>query len=774
MNKNKSKSDDILSLSSTTPSDDDYNNRYIKSLVNHNNPLSQLHTKSKLKNVNKQFIKKIDMTTLQHKLHKFPKAPKSPKSPKAPKSPKSPTAINHNYMPDYKSSWFTTENNLSLELYIKHLFDLVKLNLQCNLNKNTTKAILVPHEGIYYSGLCAASAYYELLNRSKTTNKIKRVIVLCTHHNYKQETHINPANTYSKLNIIGSSYTSISSYKDDKKHDTPQYKTYPGLRMDTTTINKLKPYIEINNDIFDNEHSFYTQLPFIETVAPNAVICPLLIGNIVISKTNQHKLNAIIKILTLLLCMPDTVLICSSDLSHINGEFTDKIHNNIYQNIRKHDNEVLQFIYNIINSDKKRETKNAKHNINSNSNSNFKSNSNSIAKEHIANIDELLLLQNTPTCGIMAIYMFSKLLYSYKYVATLIQSGGGIVARGSISSGGSGGSGGSGSTSATSGIYMSGGSYNSSESISDKTSSTSNDHSGSSNQKMDTYYLYPRISCYYTSIIRKYINLFEFEKKQLIPIINIPDASHSSVSYLAMVFTSQANITPTPNITPTQNAARKIDMLCSNYEKIACIGLAREHLYYSLLNTHNNKYRNTPHGIGIGSVPFTLIKPINSPVFNLHLGVFTTLYKSLKKSPILAGCIGTLETNNDEYTLEDNIKKYVILSATNDTRFTPITFDEFKLLTINITILYDLLPITINQYFGNKFKLGVDGILIKQSTKQGYFLPSVATDFNYDKQTLLNELCINKVQSTSKNCFRLPHTKLFYNEGIEFTLEPQQ
>ena len=511
MNKHKSKSDDILSLSSTTPSDDDYNNRYIKSLVNHNNPLSQLHTKSKLKNVNKQFIKKIDMTTLQHK---FPKAPKSPKS------TKSPTSINHNYMPDYKSSWFTTENNLSLELYIKHLFDLVKLNLQCNLNKNTTKAILVPHEGIYYSGLCAASAYYELLNRSKTTNKIKRVIVLCTHNNYKQETHINPAITYSKLNIIGTSYTSISSYKDDKKHDTSQYKTHPGLRMDTTTINKLKPYIEINNDIFDNEHSFYTQLPFIETVAPHAVICPLLIGNIVISKTNQHKLNAIIKILTLLLCMPDTVLICSSDLSHINGEFTHKIHNNIYQNIRKHDNEVLQFIYNIINSDKKRETKNAKHNtnINSNSNSNFKINS--IAREHIANIDELLLLQNTPTCGIMAIYMFSKLLYSYKYVATLIQSGGGIVDRGSISSGGSG------STSATSGIYMSGGSYNSSESISDKTSSTSNDHSRSSNQKLDTYYLYPRISCYYTSIIRKYINLFEFEKKQLIPIINIPDASH--------------------------------------------------------------------------------------------------------------------------------------------------------------------------------------------------------------------------------------------------------
>ena len=795
MNKSKSKSkinsDDALSISSShILSDNYYNNsispinQYFNTLINNNNPLEQLYTKSKLKNVNNQYIKKTDT---------------SPKASKSPTVNTIHTPIIHNYTPDYKSLWFTTENNLSLELYIKHLFNLVELNLQCNLTKNTTKAILVPHTGIKYSGLCAASAYYELLNRSPTTNKIKRVIMLCTHHNYKQETHLNSVNTYSKLNIIGSSYTSISSYKDDIKNDTQQHKTNtntnPGLLMDIETINRLKPYIEINNDLFDNEHSFYTQLPFIETIAPHAVICPLLIGNIVISKNNQHKIDAIFTILTLLLCMPDTILICSSDLSHINGDFTHKINNYIYQNIRKNDNDVLQFIYNIINHDKNSNKSNVKSNIKSNVKSNIKSNS--ITRYSIASIDELLLLQNTSTCGIMAIYMFSKLLYEYKYATYLIQTRDSNSIRNSNSISNSTRrpvrsvrSGSSGSSSSSSGIYVSsggsGGSGNSGNSddssnisgISGISSSSSYASSGGG-RLTDIHILHPRISCYYTSIIRENINMFEFNKSQLIPIIDIPNAKQSSVSYLGMVFTTQDNI--------NKSSTSKIAMICSDYEKIACIGLAREHLYYSLLNaqaqahTHINTNPNQPNQRSINMrVPFTLIKPINSPVFNLQLGVYTTVYKSLSKSlskytkqetQALAGCIGTLETNNDEYTLEYNIKKYVVLSATDDPRFTPITFDEFDLLNINITILYDLLPISINEYFGSKFKLGRDGILIKQSTKQGYFLPSVATDFNYDKQTLLNELCINKVQSTSKQCFRLPQTKLFYNEGIDFSLD---
>ena len=123
------------------------------------------------------------------------------------------------------------------------------------------------------------------------------------------------------------------------------------------------------------------------------------------------------------------------------------------------------------------------------------------------------------------------------------------------------------------------------------------------------------------------------------------------------------------------------------------------------------------------------------------------------------------ETENNEYTIEDNVKKYVILSA-NDKRFERIEFYDFNTLSFSINILYNIIPITVNEYFSNKFKLGYDGILIKKGDKQGYFLPSVATDFNYDKQKLLEELCINKMGDITKECFRANNANLFYNEGI--------
>jgi AMMECR1 domain-containing protein len=94
---------------------------------------------------------------------------------------------------------------------------------------------------------------------------------------------------------------------------------------------------------------------------------------------------------------------------------------------------------------------------------------------------------------------------------------------------------------------------------------------------------------------------------------------------------------------------------------------------------------------------------------------------------------------------------------------------EFGQLEFSITILYDIKHITINEYFGSKFVLGRDGILIKKKYKQGYFLPSVAKQFKYNKQQLLEELCTNKMGNTSKECFRTD-AQLFYNEGIEFTI----
>lgn len=283
-------------------------------------------------------------------------------------------------------TWFQTEDNLSLTSYIKKLFNIVRDNLSCNVESNTTKAILVPHANIKYSGLCAASAYYELTNR---TRPIKNVILLCTSH---RDFNTITRSSASVLNIMAPRFNKISTSKKGKY-----------LSIDTQLISKLKNLVKMDNQFskeeetfFQQEHSFFNQIPFLEQVAPNATICPLLIGNILRDsntpneglldthslKNTLARLQILINILKDKLSQNDTVLICSSDFSHINGHFNTKINSNIFQNIRKLDNETLQFLYNIVDSNESR---------------------NPI-------IDTILFMQNSTTCGIMAIYLFGKVL----------------------------------------------------------------------------------------------------------------------------------------------------------------------------------------------------------------------------------------------------------------------------------------------------------------------------------------------------------------------------
>ena len=152
------------------------------------------------------------------------------------------------------SNWFETENGVSLESYLKKLFSLVRDNLACNVEANTTRGILVPHAGIRYSGLCAASAYYELTNRTK---KIKHIIMLCTNH---QAFDISRG-----VNIIGCTYSNIQSFRNSTSNSGEN-----GLQIDVKTMSKLKPYINIDDTMFEKEHSFFNQLPFIEMIARDA------------------------------------------------------------------------------------------------------------------------------------------------------------------------------------------------------------------------------------------------------------------------------------------------------------------------------------------------------------------------------------------------------------------------------------------------------------------------------------------------------------------------
>ena len=475
------------------------------------------------------------------------------------------------FNPPYDSSWFETEINNSknnsnskirIKDYIKTLFNICKIHLDANVKPDSTKAIIVPHAGIRYSGLCSASAYYQLTLR---ITPIKRIILFCTHHK-------------SSNNIIAPSFT----------HIKPLLGNIP-IKIDNELIETLKPFLEINtfleidNSAFDEEHSFFNQLPFIESIISsnsNVLITPFLISNsMILNKQTCDKLHKAMDILKLLLSRKDTVLICTSDFSHINGHFETKIMSNIQQNIRTQDNQILQFIYDNLNGINTRSKK----------------------------IDDILFIQNAPSCGTMAMYLFAKLL-----------------------------------------------NYHSCEKESSSSSSSSDESTDSSNYSKSIYkiksknfskILYPRITCYYTSQVRdKHIDIFNFYPEQLTSILPIDsNTTESSVSYVGLIFTSQ------PNIEDKKTTIRKIENLLSQYEKQALLGFVKEYLFFKISMP---KYK----------IASNLINPIHCPSFKFNLGVGITTYYNTEK---LRSNVNLIDNNNmsniNVEKTQDEVKKASLL-----------------------------------------------------------------------------------------------------------------
>lgn len=95
------------------------------------------------------------------------------------------------------------------------------------------------------------------------------------------------------------------------------------------------------------------------------------------------------------------------------------------------------------------------------------------------------------------------------------------------------------------------------------------------------------------------------------------------------------------------------------------------------------------------------------------------------KDKRLRGCIGTFNAMN----LQSGLREYAITSAFKDSRFSPITRDEFTKLSVSVSIL---------RHFedGNDYldwEVGVHGIRIEFVNEKGNkrtatYLPEVATE----------------------------------------------
>lgn len=119
------------------------------------------------------------------------------------------------------------------------------------------------------------------------------------------------------------------------------------------------------------------------------------------------------------------------------------------------------------------------------------------------------------------------------------------------------------------------------------------------------------------------------------------------------------------------------------------------------------------------------------PSTQIRRGAFVTL----RKHGTLRGCIGYMTG------IEPLYKEVFILArdaAFNDFRFPPLERAELEELTIEVSVLTE--PEKIETL--DEFVLSRDGIIFSQNGRRAVFLPQVADETGWDKNTLLSELSL--------------------------------
>jgi len=129
-------------------------------------------------------------------------------------------------------------------------------------------------------------------------------------------------------------------------------------------------------------------------------------------------------------------------------------------------------------------------------------------------------------------------------------------------------------------------------------------------------------------------------------------------------------------------------------------------------------------------------KPLPEPKdvpekFKVKRGAFVTL----EKNGELRGCIGYILPILPLY---QTVIEMAQSAALHDPRFSPVTPNELKNITVEISVL--TVPETITD--PSVIEVGKHGIIMKRGYAQGLLLPQVATDYGWDRETFLEHTCL--------------------------------
>jgi AmmeMemoRadiSam system protein A len=123
-----------------------------------------------------------------------------------------------------------------------------------------------------------------------------------------------------------------------------------------------------------------------------------------------------------------------------------------------------------------------------------------------------------------------------------------------------------------------------------------------------------------------------------------------------------------------------------------------------------------------------------APEFAEPRGVFTTLYLSAGTARHqLRGCVGYAMP---VAPLHRAVAETARAAAFDDSRFSPVTMEEYPRLDISLSILSRLEPIG-----AEAVEIGRHGLLISQGNRRGLLLPQVPIEQGWDRETFLEQTC---------------------------------
>jgi len=129
--------------------------------------------------------------------------------------------------------------------------------------------------------------------------------------------------------------------------------------------------------------------------------------------------------------------------------------------------------------------------------------------------------------------------------------------------------------------------------------------------------------------------------------------------------------------------------------------------------------------------------PPDPPTDDAALTRMRACFVTLHEQGELRGCIGTLEATQP---LGEAVVSAAASAATRDPRFLPVQASEAADLHIEISVLSPMREVTDPE----EIVCGTHGVLVEQHGRSGVFLPQVATEQGWDRETMLTELCAHK------------------------------